>query len=98
MISLYFGLPGCGKTTMYTKLAVDADIVIEKDKKRVAKGKKPLCPYKHIYGNVPLFGLSNYTRIKFSYLGVYDIRDCLLGVGYDNAIRHTIHSCKQFCS
>ena len=78
MISLYFGLPGCGKTTMYTKLAVDADILIEKDKKRVAKGKKPFCPYKHIYGNVPLFGLSNYTRIKFSYLGVYDIRDCLL--------------------
>lgn len=25
-----------------------------------------------------MFGLSNYTRIKFSYLGVYDIRDCLL--------------------
>lgn len=78
MISLFFGLPGCGKTTMYTKLAVDADIAIEKDKKRIAKGKKPLSAYKHIYGNVPLFGLNNYTRIKFSYLGVYDIRDCLL--------------------
>lgn len=39
MISLYFGLPGCGKTTMYTKLAVDTDMAIEKDKRELLKVK-----------------------------------------------------------
>lgn len=78
MVSLYFGLPGCGKTTMFAKLALDADLRIEKDKKRLKKGKKPRCPYKRIYGNIPLDGIKNYRQIKFDWLGRYDIRDALL--------------------
>ena len=78
MISLYFGLPGCGKTTMFAKIAHDTDVKIEKDKKRIAKGKKPLSPYKMIYGNIPLENIKNYRRIQFDYLGRYDISDCLV--------------------
>lgn len=78
MISLYFGLPGCGKTTMLAKLALEADMRIEKDKKLVAKGKKAICPYKHIYGNIPLTGLKNYTQILFDWLGRYEICDALI--------------------
>lgn len=78
MISLYFGLPGCGKTTMYAKLAYDTDVKIEKDKKLIAKGKKSKCPYKMIYGNIPLENIKNYRKIDFDYLGRYDICDCLI--------------------
>ena len=38
-VSLYFGLPGCGKTTMLTKLALDG----------VRSGR-----YLHVYTNVSL--------------------------------------------
>lgn len=78
MVSLFFGLPGCGKTTMMAKIAHDTDVKIEKDKKRLVRGKKPLCPYKMIYGNVPLSNIKNYRKIDFDWLGRYDISEALV--------------------
>lgn len=61
-ISRYFGLPGCGKTTVLTMLAVKA----VKDPR-----------YLHVYGNVHL-NLPGYTYVPFDCFGVYDMTDCLL--------------------
>lgn len=61
-VSLYFGLPGCGKTTMLAKLALDA----------VKKGK-----YKHIYTNVGL-NIPGVTLIDNDCIGQYELRDCLI--------------------
>ena len=41
MLTCYFGVPGCGKTSLLTKFAID-------ELKRMRKGKSP---YKHIYTN-----------------------------------------------
>lgn len=61
-ISLYFGLPGCGKTTWLTKLALDA----------VRKGK-----YKHVYTNVHL-NIPGVVIIDNECIGQYELEDCLL--------------------
>lgn len=61
-ISLYFGLPGCGKTTWLTKLALDA----------VRKGK-----YKNVYSNVGL-NIPGVTFIDNSCIGTYELECCLL--------------------
>lgn len=63
MVSMYFGLPGSGKTTMLVKLAVDAS---KKDK------------YKHIYGNLTLTGIPKYIKINPFDLGKYCLEDCLI--------------------
>lgn len=65
MVSVYFGLPGCGKTTMLTKLAYDASY-------------KRRSPYQHVYGNIALSGIKNYTQIKASDLGQYMLENCLI--------------------
>lgn len=65
-VSLYFGLPGCGKTTMMAKLAYN-ECVKHKYKS----------PYKHIYGNVPM-SIPNYTYIDNECIGKYDLSDCLI--------------------
>lgn len=65
MVSLYFGLPGCGKTTMLAKLAYDA-------------AYKKKSPYKHIYGNIALSGIDKYVQIKSSDLGSYMLIDALI--------------------
>lgn len=67
-ISLYFGLPGCGKTTMLTKIAYLTS-------RRIGR---PHCPYKVVYGNIPLSGIDHYVQIEFDDLGKYDIRDSLI--------------------
>lgn len=61
-VSLYFGLPGCGKTTLMTKLAYDA-----------VRSKK----YKNVYCNVRLnmFGV---TYIDNSCIGKYVLEDGLI--------------------
>lgn len=61
-ISLYFGLPGCGKTTWLTKLALDA----------VKKGS-----YKYVYSNVPL-NIPGVTIIDNDVIGKYELEYCLL--------------------
>lgn len=61
-ISLYFGLPGCGKTTWLTKLAVDA----------VRKGK-----YQNVYTNVHL-NVPGVTIIDNECIGTYELENCLL--------------------
>lgn len=61
-VSLYFGLPGCGKTTMLTKLAYDAAL----------RGS-----YLHIYTNVGV-NIPGVTLIDNSCIGKYELRDCLL--------------------
>lgn len=62
MVSLYFGLPGCGKTTLLTSLALKA----VKDKK-----------YRNVYSNVPLkiFGV---TYINNDCIGKYALEDALI--------------------
>lgn len=61
-VSLYFGLPGAGKTTILSYLA----------KKALKKGT-----YRNIYSNVRLqmFGV---TYIDNSCIGRYDLSDCLI--------------------
>lgn len=61
-ISLYFGLPGCGKTTWLTKLALDA----------IRKGK-----YQYVYTNVHL-NVPGVTIIDNDVIGTYELENCLL--------------------
>ena len=61
-VSLYFGLPGCGKTTMLAKIALDA-----------VRGSK----YLHVYTNVGL-NIPGVTLIDNECIGQYELRDCLL--------------------
>lgn len=61
-VSLFFGLPGCGKTTLMTSLAIKA----------VKSGK-----YRNVYCNVRIkvFGV---TYIDNECVGRYDLSDCLI--------------------
>lgn len=61
-IRLYFGLPGCGKTTLLSKMALEA-----------TRRKK----YKNVYGNVHL-AIPGYTYIDNDCIGVYDLSDCII--------------------
>lgn len=63
MVALYFGLPGCGKTTLMTSIAY----------KYARRGK----PYKNIYCNVRI-NVPHVTYIDNDCIGKYDLRDCLL--------------------
>lgn len=65
MVSIYFGLPGCGKTTMLAKLAYDASY-------------RKKSPYKHVYGNIALTGIKGYIQIEATDLGKYMLEDCLI--------------------
>lgn len=80
MIKLFFGLPGCGKTTIYTMFAKTVSDQINKDivKSRRKKKYKPKCQYNMVYGNVHLSGINNYTYIDFEWLGKYDMRGGLI--------------------
>lgn len=67
MISCYFGLPGCGKTTILAKLAVTAQRQIDRGFSR----------YKYVYTNVQV----NYPGIriiKWDAIGKKDLSDCLI--------------------
>lgn len=59
MVSVYFGLPGCGKTTLMSKFA-----------KNFVHGKK----YNNVYGNVHL-AIPGYIYIDNECIGKYEIVD-----------------------
>lgn len=61
-VSLFFGLPGCGKTTILSKLAFDA----------VAQGK-----YQNVYSNVEL-NIVGVTYIDNEVIGKFELKNCLL--------------------
>lgn len=65
MITCFFGLPGCGKSTMLAKLA-------KIELARIAKGKSK---YKRVFCNYYIKGC---LQIRFSDLGVYDTSDSLI--------------------
>lgn len=62
MVSLYFGLPGCGKTTLLSKLALQA-----------LKNKK----YENVYSNVCL-DMDGIINIDNSVIGRFDLHDGIL--------------------
>lgn len=62
MVSLFFGLPGCGKTTIMTSLAL-----------KYVKSRK----YQHVFCNVPL-AIPGVIYIDNDCIGKYDIRDGLV--------------------
>lgn len=66
MITCYFGVPGVGKTTLLTKLAVKAI-------KRKDKGKKGA--YEHVYTNFYCKGAS---KLDFNDLNTYKITNSLI--------------------
>lgn len=61
-VSLFFGLPGAGKTTILAKLAHDA----------IRKGK-----YENVYSNVEI-KLPGITLIQNDDIGKYELENCLL--------------------
>lgn len=61
-VSLYFGLPGAGKTTLMAHMAIKG-----------IKSKR----YLHVYGNVHM-QIDGYTYIDNECIGVYDLSDCLI--------------------
>ena len=65
MITLYFGVPGCGKTTVLTAIA-------QKELKRIKRGKSF---YDHVLTN---FECEGCERINFTDIGVYDIQRSLI--------------------
>lgn len=67
-ITLYFGLPGCGKTTLLAKRAFQ-------ESRRISRHRSP---YSRIFGNIPLSGIDHYEQIRFSDLGRYMYRDALI--------------------
>lgn len=62
MVSLYFGLPGCGKTTLCCKMAIDA-----------IKGRK----YKNVYCNVRM-NVPGIIYIEKNDLGRYQLENGLI--------------------
>lgn len=66
-ISLFFGLPGSGKTTMLARRAYKTSLQIKKGKS----------PYKHILCNIPL-NVPYVRQIKFDDLGRYMYKDALI--------------------
>lgn len=66
-LSLYFGLPGCGKTTYITKICCD----------EVQKMVVGLSPYKHIYTNVKGIHVPGVEYVPFSMFGKYELDNCL---------------------
>lgn len=76
MITGYFGLPGCGKTTMAAKKARQINKKIKRDKIRVKYGLKRKCPYDYVFTNFPC---KDCYVVDFSDLGRKNLqRACLI--------------------
>lgn len=61
-VSLYFGLPGCGKTTLMVQKAIQA---VKSDR------------YLHVYTNVPI-SVPGVTFIDNDCIGKYNLSDCCI--------------------
>lgn len=68
MIRVYFGKPGCGKTTKYAQIAYMTSRMIDKGKS----------PYKYIIGNIALTGIPHYYQISASTLGMIGYPNALV--------------------
>lgn len=68
MIRIYFGKPGCGKTTKYAQIAYKTSKAIDQHKTR----------YKFIIGNVDLAGIPHYYKITVDTLGMIGYPDALV--------------------
>lgn len=66
MIKLFFGLPGCGKTTLLTSIAYS-------ESRKKGRKKK----YDNIYANIRI-NVPGVTYIDNDCIGKYDLRNCLL--------------------
>lgn len=90
MITTYFGLPGCGKTTKFVQLAVKESRLIDRGKSR----------YKYIVGNIDLVNVPHYNKINFQTLGKIGYPDALVLIDeaslecdsrdFKNFARHTL--------
>lgn len=67
MISCYFGLPGCGKTTILAKLAVD-------EQRRIDRG---ISRYKYVYTNTEIL-YPGIRLIHWDAVGVYNFKEALI--------------------
>ena len=65
MLTLFFGVPGCGKTTVLTSIA-------QKELRNIKRGKSK---YQHILTN---FECDGCEIVDFHDLGIYDIQNCLI--------------------
>lgn len=65
MITCFFGLPGCGKSTMLAKIAA-------KELRRIKRGKSP---YKRVLSNYYIAGCD---RLDFAQIGHVDMSDSLI--------------------
>ena len=68
MVSIYFGLPGCGKTSLIASQAL-------KESKRIRHGRSP---FNQVYTNVHLTGIPYVTYIDNNYIGKYDLSGGLI--------------------
>lgn len=64
MVSLYFGLPGAGKTTVLTSLAL--------------KYSQPFSKYRNVYHNVRSLNVPGTTYIDNECIGKYNLNDSLI--------------------
>lgn len=72
MITGYFGVPGCGKTTLAAKKARQINKLIKRDKKREKFGLKRKCKYDRVLTN---FYCKDCYKIDFRDIGIYDIQN-----------------------
>ena len=76
MITGYFGVPGCGKTTLAAKKARKINNAIKRDNRRQKLHLKRKCPYDVVLTN---FYCKDCCKIDFKDIGVYDIqRACII--------------------
>ena len=68
MIRVYFGKPGCGKTSKYAQLCYHVAKAIDQGK----------CKYKYVVGNVDIVGLPHYYKITFDTIGLIGYPDALI--------------------
>lgn len=68
MIRIYFGKPGCGKTSKYAQICYQVSKLIDAAR----------CKYKYIVGNVDIVGIPHYYKIDFGTLGLIGYPDALV--------------------